>query len=277
MPNVRVIAVIAALASCPAARADLAGIVNDIRNAGCSSEAPVSALVASDGALDTAARLIARGGALDAALATSGYRAMRATAINIRGAAGDAAIREVLSDGFCDKINSAAYTVIGTYVLGDEFWLVLAAPWFDAPDGADVAATQQRVLELVNAARSGPRRCGRQRLGAAGAVTMSASLTRAAAAHAADMAAHEFVGHYGADGSAASERVSRAGYRWRSVGENVAAGQRDADTVVREWLESPGHCANIMAPQFTEMGVAFVAAPQSDLRIVWAQVFATPR
>jgi uncharacterized protein YkwD len=46
---------------------------------------------------------------------------------------------------------------------------------------------------------------------------------------------------------------------------------------VKEWLESPGHCANIMGPQFTEMGVAVVGTPQSDLRIVWAQVFAAPR
>ena len=46
---------------------------------------------------------------------------------------------------------------------------------------------------------------------------------------------------------------------------------------MKEWLESPGHYANIMGPQFTEMGAAVVAAPQSDLRIIWAQVFAAPQ
>jgi uncharacterized protein YkwD len=61
------------------------------------------------------------------------------------------------------------------------------------------------------------------------------------------------------------------------VALDAAARRIDADTVVREWLDSPGHCANIMAPQFKEMGVAFAAAPQSDQRIVWAQVFATPQ
>ena len=46
---------------------------------------------------------------------------------------------------------------------------------------------------------------------------------------------------------------------------------------MNEWLESPGRCANIMGPQFTEMGVAVAAAPQSALRIFWAQVFAAPQ
>jgi uncharacterized protein YkwD len=106
---------------------------------------------------------------------------------------------------------------------------------------------------------------------------LSAALTRASAAHAADMAAHGFMGHEGTDGSSTGERATRAGYRWRTVGENVAAGQPDAAAVVAAWLESPGHCANIMGAQFTEMGVAFTLAPQSDLRILWAQVFAAPR
>jgi uncharacterized protein YkwD len=107
------------------------------------------------------------------------------------------------------------------------------------------------------------------------ALTLSTTLTKAAAAQAADMAAHNYMGHRGSDGSEVGERVRRAGYAWRSVGENVAAGQPDADTVVEAWLDSPGHCENLMGTQFREMGVAFVLAPQSDLRILWAQVFAT--
>ena len=91
------------------------------------------------------------------------------------------------------------------------------------------------------------------------ALTLSATLTKAAAAQAADMAANNYMGHRGSDGSEVGERVTRTGYRWSSVGENVAAGQPDAETVVKAWLDSPGHCENIMGPQFREMGVAFVA------------------
>jgi uncharacterized protein YkwD len=91
------------------------------------------------------------------------------------------------------------------------------------------------------------------------------------------MAANGVMTHRGSDGSNAGERVSRAGYSWRAYGENVAAGQADADAVVESWLDSPGHCTNIMGEQFREMGVAFELAPQSPLRILWAQVFAAPR
>ena len=106
------------------------------------------------------------------------------------------------------------------------------------------------------------------------ALTLSATLTKAAAAQAADMAAHNYMGHRGSDGSEVGVRVTRTGYKWRSVGENVAAGQPDAETVVQAWIDSPGHCENLMSPNFREMGVAFVAAPASDLRMLWAQVFA---
>ncbi|HSC14868.1 MAG TPA: CAP domain-containing protein [Gammaproteobacteria bacterium] len=258
------------------AHAELIDVVNDIRSSGCKRRAPAATRVATDAALDAAAGHIARGSELEAALTKSGYRATSATAINIGGVAGDAAIRDVLADGFCDKVNNAAYTAIGTYVRGKEFWMVLAQR-FEAVAASDANAVAARVLELVNEARAQQRRCGRQRMSATHALTLSAPLTRAAAAHAADMAANGFMGHRGSDGSEVGERVRRAGYVWRSVGENVAAGQPDPESVVRAWLDSPGHCTNLMGPQFVAMGVAFVAAPQSELRILWAQVFAAPQ
>ena len=277
MRNMHVMAATAALVLASfSAHAELIDIVNDIRSSGCKRRAPAATRVETDAALDAAAGLIARGGELDEALTKSGFSATSATSINIGGVAGDAAIREVLADGFCDKVNNAAYTAIGTYVRGKEFWMVLAQR-FEAVAESDASAVARRVLELVNDARAQQRRCGRQRMSATHALTLSAALTSAAATHAADMAANGFMGHRGSDGSAVGVRVTRAGYRWRSVGENVAAGQPNAEAVVRAWLDSPGHCANLMGPQFTEMGVAFAAAAQSDLRILWAQVFAAPQ
>ena len=73
-----------------------------------------------------------------------------------------------------------------------------------------------------------------------------------------------------------AQRVARAGYSWSVVGENIAAGQRDADTVVKSWLESPGHCANLMNPEYSEVGVAFATNASSAAGIYWAQVFAAP-
>ena len=71
--------------------------------------------------------------------------------------------------------------------------------------------------------------------------------------------------------------MTRAGYRWRATGENIAAGQATADAVVAAWLDSPGHCTNIMGPQFTQMGVAFALAPSGNPGIYWAQVFGAPQ
>jgi uncharacterized protein YkwD len=61
------------------------------------------------------------------------------------------------------------------------------------------------------------------------------------------------------------------------VGENLAAGQTTAAQAVQGWLDSPGHCANLMQPGFTQMGLAFAVNLQSPQGIYWAQVLGTPR
>jgi uncharacterized protein YkwD len=87
------------------------------------------------------------------------------------------------------------------------------------------------------------------------------------------MARYDYFSHTGRDGSTVDSRATRAGYRWRAIGENIAAGQMDADAAVRGWINSPGHCANIMSPAFREMGAAFVVNTQSSQGIYWTQVF----
>jgi uncharacterized protein YkwD len=134
-----------------------------------------------------------------------------------------------------------------------------------------------RVLALVNAARGESRRCGRRRQDAVPPVTLSRALTEASQRHADDMAGPGAFDHRGSDGSQPPERVSRTGYRWRATGENIAAGQVSADEVVASWLASPGHCTNVMGPQFTEMGVAYALAPSENPAIYWTQVFAAPQ
>lgn len=76
--------------------------------------------------------------------------------------------------------------------------------------------------------------------------------------------------HEGSDGSGLGQRVTREGYAWSAVGENVAHGHRSASHVMTDWLDSPGHCANIMHPAFTEFGAG-------EVNHYWTQVFARPR
>jgi uncharacterized protein YkwD len=133
------------------------------------------------------------------------------------------------------------------------------------------ASVTNEVIQLVNQARSQGRVCGNQRFGAASPLSANASLTRAAQVHTQDMAARRQIGHTGSNGSSVGDRARQAGYEWRRIAENVAAGQRSASAVVQSWLNSPGHCRNIMNPDYREIGVGAVSG--RDNNIYWTQVF----
>ena len=79
------------------------------------------------------------------------------------------------------------------------------------------------------------------------------------------------------DGSDPAQRVQRAGYKYRSTAENIAAGQMKAVDAVADWIESPAHCANLMNPAFTDMGVAFSVERGSEMGVYWTQEFGARR
>jgi uncharacterized protein YkwD len=66
---------------------------------------------------------------------------------------------------------------------------------------------------------------------------------------------NKFFAHVAPDGSNGGVRIKRAGYPWMAFGENIAAGYRTEKEVVKGWIESPGHCKNIMSKLYKEMGV----------------------
>ena len=102
-------------------------------------------------------------------------------------------------------------------------------------------------------------------------------LFKAAAGHSADMAAKNYFSHTGSDGSSFSQRITGAGYSWRAAGENIAAGQTSVAQVMNAWVNSPGHCANLMNKNFTEVGVACVKNDKSSYRTYWTMELAQPR
>lgn len=144
-------------------------------------------------------------------------------------------------------------------------------------DSCEMDAYQAELLKLVNAARSEGRMCGSASYAAADPLTYSCVLEQAAQAHSEDMATNDFLSHTGSDGSSVSERVTVEGYAWRAVGENVAEGYASPADVINGWLDSAGHCANIMNPDFTEFGAARIDSSSADGRSFWTQVFAAPR
>src|SRR5688572_3666125 len=154
-------------------------------------------------------------------------------------------------------------------------WLLLLASCVASPPPVRLgsAPNASRVLGLVNEARGSARRCGGKRLAAVPPLARSALLDGIAVAHARDMAARGRMSHAGADGSTPGERATRAGYRWQTIGENVAFGQSTSEQVVAGWLKSPHHCENIMDPDFTEMGIGVAAGARDKAGPYWSQVF----
>lgn len=274
-------ATVAALCACAllgpprAAASDaLFAEINALRTGGCGRPGAQAALDRNP-ALDRAASALAAGDDLRAAMSGAGYRATKAAMLEVTGTS-EAAMANALAKRGCKDIGDPAWREAGLTMRDGAAWIVLAAP-LDPPVAADAAAIGGRILALVNAARTEMRRCGRERFDPAPPLAPSAVLDRAAFGHARDMAARSTLGHAGGDGSTPAERATRAGYAWRLVGENVAAGQSTADQVVADWLASPQHCANLMDPDFTEMGIGFAADAASAAGIYWAQLFGAPR
>lgn len=258
-------------------RADPIAVVNALRVEGCGGRPGVGAALTHDETLDEVARALADTNELEEALERVGYPAASSSSFHVRGSGADAAIKRLLGERYCSALNDPSYDEVGTFTSGDETWIVLGAREARPPQlDLEPAATAARVVELVNAARAEARRCGRERFEAAAPLSLSSVLNDAAAVHARDMAEHRELSHRGSDGSQPGDRITRAGYTWQASGENIAAGQSDADTVVAGWLASPGHCATLMNPRFTETGVAFELAPNQEPDVYWAQTFAAP-
>ena len=136
----------------------------------------------------------------------------------------------------------------------------------------------QQVLVGVNRARAQARTCGTQAFAPAPPVSWNQQLGLAALGHSTNMAEGHYFSHTEKNGSQPADRVTRAGYAWRLVGENIASGNRTPQDAVQAWLDSPGHCANIMNPGFMEMGAAYAINPGNENRTpYWTQVFAKPR
>jgi len=196
--------------------------------------------------------------------------------IRISGGGGTQAVASLVAREYCAHLLDAAYVEIGVYQQPRETRIILAAPFLPPPAEA-TPAVALRVLQLVNNARERARTCGTSRFPAAQPLTLNETLSRAALAHAADMAQYSHFSHEGRDGSSPADRITRAGYNWKSVGENIAAGQTTPESVVEGWLKSPHHCENVMGPQFREMGIAFYVNRASQAGIYWVQLFGARR
>jgi uncharacterized protein YkwD len=159
-----------------------------------------------------------------------------------------------------------------------------AQPSAPAPSATLSAATscalpnfQQEIVNRINAARANSRMCGSTFYNAAGPLTWNDKLFAAGVGHATDMGNNNYFSHTSQDGRTFDQRITAAGYSWSTVGENIAAGQTGIEQVMNEWLNSPGHCANIMSGNYTEVGVTCVKNDSSAYKQYWAMELGHPR
>ncbi len=262
-----------ALAQAPASALDA---LAQARAQGCDGRPGVTAPWRRVAALDEAARRVATGVAPMQAARDAGYRARALFQVRFSGYRDAKALAQAMRTRHCPALTDARLTDVGLHRQGDTQWILLSAP-FDPPAPQDAPAIAAEALRLVNEARARPRRCGDRAFDPAPPLRLDPTLERAAAAHAQDMARRSYLEHRAPDGSTPGDRATRAGYRWQAVGENIASGVFSAREAVDGWLGSPGHCANLMQPNFTEMGLAFSVDIDSQAGIYWAQTLARPR
>ncbi len=111
-----------------------------------------------------------------------------------------------------------------------------------------------------------------------GELHLSYELGQSAQTYAEDLATQNFFSHTGKDGSTLTSRLADSGYRFIAAGENLAAGQQSANSVFQGWMNSPGHRANILQSEFTEVGFGlFDATGNSDYGRYWVQNFGKPQ
>ncbi len=149
---------------------------------------------------------------------------------------------------------------------------------FDAPPIDE--ATKKAYLDAINAARSVGRNCGNGYAPPAPPLQWSDALYRAAYEHSQDMAATGVLTHDGSGtetdwtaqvrqlgrGSTFDERVKNNGAVAGAFGENAALDGDGLNDVIILWLNSPGHCMNLMSPGWKYAGMARVGA-------FWTQEF----
>jgi uncharacterized protein YkwD len=240
--------------------------------------AGASPLAASPALARAAATLAAHGGDLNAALAQAGYFAPKSYVLHLSGVSDTGMVAQAVDQNFCGLLRSPEASEIGIAQQGADITMVLARPRaLPAADSRAQAATDHRILELINEARAHPRLCGAKRYGAAAPLAWDARLAAISRAYAAEMADGRFLSHTGRDGSQPQTRADRAGYAWSRLGENIAAGQPTPEQAVGAWLRSPGHCANLMDQAFSVTGAGYAVNRDDGMGVYWTQMFAVPR
>ena len=270
----RLLVLIGGLAASLNSQADPISALQLLREGGCGGILPPARQLRHIASLDRAAEQWANGRSLASAAQLNGYEAESTAGLHIKGP--ESSTLQLIKKSDCRTVSNPGFRDVGLYQRGAESWLVLGSVYV-APASAQAPMLATRALQLVNEVRARGARCGDRSFGPAPPVRLSETLGGVAFGHADDMAKHNYFEHEDLSGHSPADRVRAVGYQEKLVGENIAYGPKSPEEVVQGWLDSPGHCENIMDPRFAEMGIAYAAGQASRRGLFWVQLLVAPK
>ena len=126
---------------------------------------------------------------------------------------------------------------------------------------------------LVNQRRASGATCGGTAHPAVAPLTLNLQLRDAARENSQDMATNNYFSHTSLDGRTPAQRIGQAGYAGGFWAENIAAGPASALAVVDGWMQSTGHCQNIMNSRLQVIGIGYAFNQSSTYGHYWTQNF----
>ena len=149
---------------------------------------------------------------------------------------------------------------------------VMTATWAPAQDSSasksgQPTANERTVFELTNRERKNAK---------LPALKLNMLLCKVARQHSQNMARQGKMEHI-LDGKKPSDRGRAAGYKFMRIGENIAMGEPEVPLpdLMKAWMDSKGHRANILHTEYTEIGIGIAA--DKDGQLFYTQLFARPK
>ncbi len=130
----------------------------------------------------------------------------------------------------------------------------------------EISKAEQELIDLTNKERA------KEKLPA---LKPNALLFKSARGHSADMAKKGELEHK-LDGKNVADRADTVGYRFEDIGENIAVTDNETPAaIVKLWMGSEGHRANILNKDFVDVGIGVVKNDKGDT--YYTQVFGAPK
>ena len=127
---------------------------------------------------------------------------------------------------------------------------------------SSVNSMEKQVVSLTNSER---------KAAGLGSLTLDSQLSKLARMKAEDMAKKGYFSHTSPTYGSAFDMMKKYGVSYRTAGENIAKGQKTAESVMKGWMNSSGHRANILSSAYTHIGVGY--AKDSRGNTYWVQMF----